>query len=215
VKTSHLDCRPQFDSAVAQLHRVTGKLAMEIQGWDERYRSGDRAKEDLESPPNPLLLETAGRVKPGAALDLACGTGRNALWLAEHGWKVAAVDGAPAAIEILRRRALERGLDVEASVTDLEKGVYKIEEAAWDLIVMCFYLQRSLFEPAKKGTRPGGLVLAIVHISEPGQQPTEHQLRPGELEKNFRGWEILHYREGSPNDPAHKRISAEIVARRP
>jgi tellurite methyltransferase len=187
---------------------------MEIPGWDERYRSGERSKEDSEAPPNPLLVETARRMTPGAALDLACGTGRNALWLAEQGWKVTALDGAPAAIEILQQRALEQGLDVDARVADLEKGAYKIEEAAWDLIVMCFYLQRSLFEPAKKGTRPGGLVLAIVHIAEPGQQPTEHQLRPGELEKYFSGWEILHCREGKPNDPAHKRISAEIVARR-
>jgi len=188
---------------------------MEIQGWDERYRSGDRSKEDLEAPPNPLLVETAIELKTGAALDLACGTGRNALWLAKQGWKVTAVDGAPAAIEILQRRTLERGLDIDARVADLEKGVYKIEESAWDLIVMCFYLQRSLFEAAKKGTRPGGSVLAIVHIAAPGQQPTEHQLRPGELEKYFNGWEILHYHEGQPNDPAHKRVSAEIVARRP
>jgi len=188
---------------------------MEIRGWDERYRSGERAKEDLEAPPNPLLVETAKRLKPGAALDLACGTGRNSSWLAERGWKVTAVDGSPVAIGILQQRARERGLDIDARVADLEKGVYKIEEAAWDLIVMCFYLQASLFEPAKKGTRPGGLVLAIVHIADPTQQPTQHQLRPGELEKYFSGWEILHCREGQPDDPAHKRISAEIVARHP
>jgi tellurite methyltransferase len=188
---------------------------MEIQGWDERYRSGERRKEDLESPPNPLLVETAGNLKPAKALDLACGAGRNALWLAERGWKVTAVDGSPAAIEILQRRASERRLEVDARVADLEKGPYKIEEGAWDLIVMCFYLQESLFEPAKKGTRPGGLVLAIVHILEPGEQPRQHRLAPGELEKYFSDWEILHYHEGVPKDPAHKKISAEIVARRP
>jgi tellurite methyltransferase len=192
---------------------------MEIRAWDERYRSGDRAREDTDSPPNPLLVQTAIQMPPGRALDLACGTGRNALWLAEHGWTVAAVDGAPSAIEILQRRVSERGLSVDAVVADLEAGhgraEYSIQVSSWDLIVMCFYLQTSLFEPAKRGVKPGGIVLAIVHIAEPGQEPTKHQLRPGELAKYFNGWEILHLREGTPNDPAHKRISAEIVARRP
>ncbi len=209
------DSPNKFSFAVRSCIVVTGKLVMEIQGWDERYRSGEWAKENSEAPANPLVVETARGLKPGAALDLACGTGRNALWLAEQGWKVTAVDGAPAAIEILQQRASERGLAIDTRIADLEQGAYKVEEAAWDLIVMCFYLQKSLFEPARKGVRPGGLVLAIVHIAEPGQEQTQHQLRPGELEKYFSGWEIVHYREGQPDDPAHKRISAEIVARHP
>ena len=183
---------------------------MDIRGWDERYRT-----EDLEHAPNPLLIETAHRLQPGKALDLACGTGRNALWLAEHGWSVTAVDGAPTAIEILRRRAADRGLNVDARVADLEAGEYRIEPSAWDLIAISFYLQRDLFEPAKRGVIPGGVMLAIVHITEPGEEPTYKRLKPGELETYFQGWEILHSYEGKPRDPAHQRSVAEIVARRP
>ena len=150
---------------------------------------------------------------PGRALDLACGAGRNALWLAEHGWKVTAVDGAPGAIEILRRRASERGFKVDARVADLEKGEYRIEASSWDLIAMCFYLQRSLFERAKRGVQPGGLVLAIVHIVESGEEATEHRLMPGELKQYFSDCEIRHYYEGKSRDAAHKRPVAEIVAR--
>jgi len=87
---------------------------MEIQEWNKRYRSRERATEDFASEPVPLLAEAAGKSAPGRALDLACGTGRNALWLAERGWTVTAVDGAPTAIEILRRRAHDRGLTVDA-----------------------------------------------------------------------------------------------------
>jgi tellurite methyltransferase len=188
---------------------------MEIRHWDERYRSGDRAKEDLEPSPNPLLAETAARLAPRNALDLACGTGRNAIWLAEHGWQVTAVDGSPAAIEVLCRRAAERGVAVQTYVADLERNDFRIEPGSWDLIAICFYLQTSLFEPAKRGVKPGGIVLAIAHIASLSEDLTEHQLLPGELHSYFRGWEILHYREGKPNDPAHKRLSAEIVARRP
>jgi len=79
---------------------------MDLNDWNKRYRLRERPAEDLEAAPTPLLVETASALAPGKAprkaLDLACGAGRNALWLAEHGWEVTAVDGAPAAIEILR-----------------------------------------------------------------------------------------------------------------
>src|SRR5438876_303296 len=162
---------------------------MDIRGWDKRYRM-----EELEAEPNPLLIETAKRLPPGKALDLACGTGRNALWLATHGWQVTAVDGAPSAIGILR----EQAIPVDARVADLEKGEFRIDPAAWDLIVICRYLQRDLFEPAKHGLRPGGVLLAIVLITAPGEEPSYKRLRPGELAEYFQGWQILHYREAHP-----------------
>lgn len=188
---------------------------MDIHEWDQRYRSGENAKERSELSPNPLLASTAAKLPPGKVLDLACGRGRNAVWLARQGWNVTAVDGSPAAIELLRQRAQARGLAVETLVADLECGEYRVEPDSWDFIVICFYLQVSLLEAAKRGVRPGGLVLVIVHLSALGEQPTRHQLRPGELKQYFSGWEILHDHEGPPDDPEHKRLSAEIVARRP
>ena len=187
---------------------------MDLGSWNKRYRSGTEP-EDQDATPTRLLIETAMQVAPGRALDLACGTGRNTLWLAGQGWKVTAVDGAPAAIEILRHRAAMQGVTLDARVADLEKGEYSIEPSAWDLIVISYYLQRDLLEPSKHGVVPGGIVLAIVHITEPGEEPTYKRLRPGELLEYFAGWEILHSYEGKPRDPAHQRAVAEIVARRP
>src|ERR1700689_3084754 len=93
---------------------------MEIADWNERYRSGSRAAEDLDAAPTPLVVEMAKRLaddrpltaaQPALrALDLACGAGRNALWLAQHGWDVTAVDAAPSAVTILRERAAHSGL---------------------------------------------------------------------------------------------------------
>src|ERR1700730_16652348 len=77
---------------------------MEIHAWEKRYGSKERPAEDFEAAPVGLI-ETAEKLCPGRVLDLACGTGRNALWLAEHGWRVTAVDGASIAIRILRDRA--------------------------------------------------------------------------------------------------------------
>lgn len=188
---------------------------MEIQRWEQRYRSRERAAEDYEAAPAPLLIRTAAKLRPARALDLACGTGRHTLWLAEHGWRVTAVDGSPSAIEVLLNRASERRLKIQACIADLQKHEFEIAPGAWDLVAICYYLQRDLFAPAKKGVATGGVLLAVAHLAAPGEGATPRRLRPGELRKYFRNWEILHYYEGSPSDPAHKRPVGEIVARRP
>jgi SAM-dependent methyltransferase len=149
----------------------------------------------------PLLIETASKLKPGQALDLACGTGRNAIWLAEHGWKVTAVDRTPITIPA-----------VDTHIADLEKHQFLIAEASWDLIVVSLYLQRDLFEPIKRGLKPGGVALVIVLLAEPGHQQSRFSVQPGELAKYFEGWEILHYYEGKST---HHRAVAEIVATKP
>lgn len=188
---------------------------MEIRDWDKRFRLREHAASDLEAGPTPLVVKSAGALPPGRALDLACGAGRNAMWLAEHGWQVTAVDGAPSAIEVLRGRAQDRHFDIKAVVADLEKGEFDIEPTCWDLVLKCYYLQRNLFEPAKGGVAPGGILISIVHMNEPGEADGPFRLRPGQLEQYFAGWEILHLREGKADDPAHRRAVAEIVARRP
>ncbi len=188
---------------------------MDIIGWDQRYRSKERAEEDLQIKPTELVVRTARNLLPGRALDLACGTGRNALWLAREGWNVTAVDGAGAAIEILEERARKENVNIKTVVADLQGGEYTITPFHWDLIAICYYLQRNLIEPAKNGVCPGGILLMIVHTTEGGEQPNESRLRPGELARYFTGWEILHSYEGKPNDPAHRRSVTEIVARRP
>jgi tellurite methyltransferase len=188
---------------------------MEIHDWNERYRLREHPAEDLDAAPTPLVVATVAKLSPGKALDLACGAGRNALWLAEQGWEVTAVDGTQAAIEILRARAMERGLKINSVVADLEKDEFEIEPSRWDLVAMCYYLQRDLFEPAKRGVAPGGILISIVHVNGPGEEDGPHRLLPGQLEQYFAGWEILHHREGKANDTAHRRAVAEIVARPP
>jgi tellurite methyltransferase len=188
---------------------------MDISGWDERYRLRARGAEDFEARPTPLLLHTAETLAAGRALDLASGTGRNALWLASKGWQVTAVDGSRAAIGMLRERAKVANVEIEAHVADLRQQAFPIEPAAFDLVVISYYLQRDLFAAAKRALKPGGLLIALVHTTEGAEQPTENRLRPGELRAHFVDWEILHLREGPSADPAHKRSVAEIVARAP
>ena len=186
--------------------------AMDIAGWNEKYRSGDRGNEDI---PTRLVVDISDTLAPGCALDLACGAGRHALYLAERGWTVTAVDGSEAAMELVRVRAAARGLNVRTRVADLKSTDFRMPPDRFDLILIAYYLQRDLFGRVKASVRPGGAVIAIAHTPEPGEQWSEKRAAPGELRKFFLDWEILWEYEGPSRDPAHRRPVAEIAARRP
>src|SRR5437868_7816876 len=111
---------------------------MDIAGWEEKYRSDDRKKEDA---PTILIVEIAEKLAPGAAIDLACGAGRNALYLAERGWEVMAVDGSQRAIELVQMRAAAPGLHVNTMVADLTAPNFTMPPDAFDLILIAYYLQ--------------------------------------------------------------------------
>lgn len=184
---------------------------MDIAGWEQMYRSGERG---AESQPTQVLEEFAPQLTPGRAADLACGTGRNALFLAESGWTVTAIDGSQTAIDELCARATGRGLEITARVSDLNGNDFKLSDDAFDLVLIAYYLQRDLYAKIAPSVRRGGTLIAIVHIPDPGQPLTPKRAAPGELRTFFEDWNILHYYEGPSRDPAHKRPVAEIVARR-
>lgn len=185
---------------------------MDIAGWEQKYRLGDHGSEDTATI---LLVEVAENLVPGTAIDLACGAGRNALYLVERGWTVTAVDGSEKAIELLQSRAAARGLDVHTKVADLTGPAFAMPPDAFDLILIAYYLQRDLFVKVKEAVRPGGVVVAIAHTPEPGEKWSEKRARFGELRGFFNSWELLWDYEGPSRDPAHRRPVAEIVARRP
>ena len=83
---------------------------MDSQEWDERYRASELI---WGAGPNRFLVEQVSGLEPGTALDVACGEGRNAIWLAERGWRVVGVDFSAAALEKARALAAERGVVVE------------------------------------------------------------------------------------------------------
>lgn len=185
---------------------------MSLEEWNQRYGAG----EQLFEKPSPLVEKFAGSLNPGVALDLACGPGRNALYLAERGWRVTAVDGSSLAIELLCERARQRTLHIETRVADLEGEEYEIPPQAFDLICDCYYLQRSLLPAIWRGVRPGGMAIVIVHLADPDQrQGTARRAIPGELRSYFEDSAILHYYEGQPHESCHQRAVAELVARKP
>ena len=190
-------------------------MAANISQWDERYLRGDHATKE----PSPLLRAAIANLKPGRALDIASGVGRHAIFLAEQGWHVTAVDSSRVGIEILRQRAREAGVTVEACVADLESGEFHMEPGTYDLICVFYYLQRDLLSPIRAGLKPGGTVVAAIHLND-GKEDAKPAnpaflLEPGELKQLFADWEITYYREGESDEGGHHHDTAYLIARKP
>jgi tellurite methyltransferase len=179
-----------------------------IDNWDQRYRTGQQIVET----PAPLVVQFTNGLAPGDVLDLACGPGRNALYLAERGWHATAVDGSQVAVGMLRAN----NPSIDARVADLEAGQFAFPPDAFDLVLSCYYLQRSLIPLMKAALRPGGLLILIVNLAGADQpQGTPTRAFPGELASFFEGWPILHYHEGDPDESGHRHAVAEFVTQKP
>lgn len=121
--------------------------------------------EDCGSGSDQILAEQVERLTPGRAMEIGCGTGGNAVWLAKNGWRVTAVDHSVVAIEKGKQLAAEQGVNVEFVVADA--STYQ-PQSQYDLIT-CFYIQ--LFPPQRanllailsKALVPGGTLLFISH----------------------------------------------------
>jgi SAM-dependent methyltransferase len=139
--------------------------AMDRDEWDRRYAGRELL---WTGEPNRFLVaETAG-LQPGRALDLACGEGRNAVWLAEQGWRTTGVDFSEVAIEKARRLAEARGVGGAWIAADLL--AYTPEPRAFDLVLL-FYLQvpeaerRTILRAAAEAVAAGGTFLVVAHDS--------------------------------------------------
>ncbi len=183
------------------------------QRWDARYTAPGYK---LIRPPNSLLtrwvkarLPGPGQARP-RALELACGLGHNAMWLAEHGYFVVAVDISFEALRIARAELLRRALTgvtfVQADLDD-----FLLPRSAFDLAIVFRFLDRRLFPAIRASVRPGGLViyetLNTGHLARNPDTCADHMLLPGELPGYFPGWRILEARD----DP----MSSALVAQKP
>ena len=129
---------------------------------------------------------------PGSALDVACGSGRNLRWLAEAGWQVTGVDRDTAATAPLQ--GLAKIVDA-----DIENGPWPLAQQHFDLVVVCNYLWRPLFDTVLSAVKPGGWL--IWETFADGQQTVGRPSRPdfllqrGELLRVCRDWRIVAYED--------------------
>ena len=139
---------------------------MDAAGWNERYAGTDLV---WSAGPNVFIEEICSPLAPGRALDLAAGEGRNALWLAERGWKVTAVDFSSVGIDKAHRSAQARGVRLETEVADLTSYVPASE--GYDLVLIVYlHLGAAelplIIEGAARAVAPGGRLVVVGHDVE-------------------------------------------------
>ena len=166
----------------------------EKSNWEKRY--SDDGYEPRQTP-SALLTEWLDDLPPGRALDLACGTGRNALFLAEKGYDVTAIDISPRAIKLAEQMAREKGLKINWIVGDLDN--YAIQ-GQYDLIVISFFsINKKMVPPIINALRSGGMLLSENHMLSPSAADESHEhrfhLKPGELRELFQGLRVIRYGE--------------------
>ncbi len=139
---------------------------MDAEDWNSRYREAAENRQSVWSlEPNEWVAETLGSLEPGTAVDLAAGEGRNALWLAQRGWRVTAVDFAAVGLSIGAGRAEELGLEVQWQKADAT--LWRTPEPV-DLVLIA-YLQlpaqqlRAAIGRAVAALAPGGTLAMVGH----------------------------------------------------
>ena len=164
--------------------------------WDRRYAAPgpDRPKE-----PNPLLLAHtppahASRSPGARALELACGLGHNAIWLAGQGYTVDALDISLAGLRRARAAMLRQGVrGVNFIAADLDH--FALPVYAYDLVIVFRFLDRALFPAIRSRVRPGGRVIYetfnVRHLERMPDCSPHHVLQLGELPRYFSDWNVL------------------------
>ena len=136
---------------------------MKREDWDARYAG---VTNRWSAKPNRFLVSEVGNLEPGRALDLACGEGQNAIWLATLGWDVVGVDYSEIAVSKARERATQEGAEVDFVCADLVE--YEPAREAFDLVVILYLhipsTQRaSVHAKASAALAAGGTFLLLGH----------------------------------------------------
>jgi SAM-dependent methyltransferase len=182
--------------------------------WDLKYEEGLPSLTE----PDPFFISACEKfVNPsfpnaGVALDLAGGLGRHALWLASRSWQVTMVDLSDVAIGKLSQAALELNVKLELLVGDASE--YKFEPTHFDLIVLFYHLDRSLFPKIVSALKPGGVLICKMSLRwDSGESLTTASTNPlhrNELPSLVPELNVLHHQER----PVRDRGVVEFVGRK-
>lgn len=165
--------------------------------WNERHTTRPEVTE-----PAPFVVESAELLPySGTALDVAGGTGRHALWLAEAGLRVTLIDVSDIALDIARAEASLRDLSIETIERDIEAA--GLPNDSWDVVVIHLFLDRSVLATLPDRLEPGGVAIVAhptVRNLERHPRPERHYLLEGgelaAIASDWQGMEIVMLEEG-------------------
>lgn len=177
--------------------------------WNQRF--GDQP---WPTEPSPWLTSNLDLLpEPAVALDIAGGTGRNALWVAALGWDVTVVDVSDVALSFAAARATELNVPLRTELADLSTS--QVPRGPWDLILLFHYLDRTLFPRIEAVLAPGGLLIGslatVANLERHQRPPLPYLLNEGELPSLLGNLETVAYEEGWQDG----RCDARFIARHP
>ena len=184
--------------------------------WNERYRSDDFS---LPDTPSPLLEEFVASLPNGRALDVATGTGRNALYLADHGYQVDAVDLSDEALAIARDRAAERSRSGDVDWIQADFDEYPLSEEAYDVVFVNFYHTLDRLPAIKEALAPDGVLVYEHHLRssksiDRGPSSDRYRFRSNDLLRACLDLTVLHYEENIRENDGRKAAIVTLVARK-
>lgn len=170
--------------------------------WDERFREGHYPQ---EPDPEPVLRAMVDTFPDGRALDVATGTGRNAVFLAEQGYRVDGIDQSTEGLRITRERAATRGVDDRLSLTQADAREFDYPDSAYDVVTISYFRTLDRLNDIKSALKPGGILFYQHHVRSPeatvGPSGNRYRFRANELLHACLDLTILHY-EASTTSPA-------------
>ena len=182
--------------------------------WDAKYLKKSQLLRPREASRN--LQEYLQHCKVGRALDLACGAGRNSIFLAQCGFNVDALDIAEIAIDALKDEAKQRDLDskIDTYLVDLDE--HEIENDIYDLIVMTNYLDRAVLESSMGALKKDGILFVETYMineeNEKTQSDPNNLLKNQELKEMLDdSWQILHYNEFENEDYEIYKMKKQVI----
>ena len=193
--------------------------------WDARYASSELI---WSADPNQFVREHFQGKAPGRIVDLGCGEGRNAIWLAEQGWTVTAVDFSAVALEKTEALAKRRGVSLEIQNADLTS--WRCDPPAYHAALLCYIhfplaTLATIWRAAFESLLPGGEVLIIGHHSRNlaegvgGPQAAEVLFSPADVMEVLGAENIIEARDVTRKVESESgsalAIDALVVARRP
>ena len=166
--------------------------------WNAKYK--ERMNELKEPGPNPRLKNQSVYLNGGTALDLACGLGGNSLFLARRNFQVEALDISDVAINYLQEQAAKDNLKIQPCVRDLtDLSNLNWSNNTFNLVVISYYLDRSLFTIVKSIINVGGFLFMETFYQSPMTEnqgvSSQYKLTSKELLVEFTDWNILYFEE--------------------
>ena len=184
--------------------------------WDQRFKGKKFA---FGKKANSFLRRHIALLPKAKALDLAAGEGRNAVFLAQHGFKVDAVDISEIGLRKTQELAGKGRVRVHTILADLDS--YPIKRGEYNLITNFYFLSRNIIPKMKRGLKKGGMVVLETYLLQHrrlhtgGPKNPKYFLKPNEPLQLFKGFRILVYREGIFEEGGKRKAIASLIAQKP